>query len=61
MKKAWHSKTVWFGTAVSVLSVLQSILLSVEMHPAIQAITGSVIGIAIVLLRFNTHESLTKE
>ena len=58
MKKAHRSKTVWFGTLVAVLSVLQSVLLSASMSPVVQAVIGSVLGVAIVWLRFSTHESL---
>lgn len=57
-KRARKSKTVWFGSAVAVLSVVQAVLLSAPIEPITLALVGSGIGVAIVWLRFVSNEPI---
>jgi hypothetical protein len=54
LKKALKSRTVQFGIAIAVLSVLQGFVGYIPTDPAIQAIIGCSIASAIVVLRFMT-------
>ena len=54
LKRAYKSKTVWFGIAVGVLSVLQEFIFNLPVSPTMQALIGCVMAIIIVLLRFVT-------
>ena len=54
LKKALKSRTVQFGIAIAVLSVLQGFVGYIPADPAIQAIIGCSIASAIVILRFMT-------
>ena len=53
-KKALKSKTVQYGIAIAVLSVLQGFVGFLPTNPAIQAIIGCGIAGGIVVLRFMT-------
>ena len=54
LKQALKSRTVQFGVAVAVLSVLQGFVGYLPADPAIQAIVGCTIASGIVILRFMT-------
>ena len=53
-KKALKSKTVQYGIAIAVLSVLQGFVGFLPTNPAIQAFIGCGIAGGIVVLRFMT-------
>lgn len=55
---ALKSRTVWFAIAVAVLSVLQGFVLQLPVPPWGQAVVGSVIAAAIVVLRVVTTQPL---
>jgi hypothetical protein len=54
LKQALKSRTVQFGVAVAVLSVLQGFVGYLPADPVIQAIVGCTIASGIVILRFMT-------
>jgi hypothetical protein len=61
LKKALKSRTVQFGIAIAVLSVLQGFVGYIPANPAIQAIIGCGIASAIVILRFITTQPLSEK
>ena len=60
-KKALKSKTVQYGIAVGVLSVLQGFIDYIPASPWVQAIVGCSIASGIVVLRFMTTEPLSEK
>lgn len=54
LKQAFKSKTVQYGVAIAVLSVLQGFIGFLPTNPAIQAVLGCGIASGIVVLRFMT-------
>ena len=60
-KKALKSKTVQYGIAVGVLSVLQGFIGYIPASPWVQAIIGCSIASGIVVLRFMTTEPLSEK
>ena len=54
LKQALKSKTVQYGIAIAVLSVLQGFVGFLPADPVIQAIVGCSIASGIVILRFMT-------
>ena len=54
IKQALKSKTVQYGIAIAVLSVLQGFVGFLPADPVIQAIVGCSIASGIVILRFMT-------
>jgi len=54
LKQALKSKTVQYGIAIAVLSVLQGFVGFLPTNPAIQAVIGCGIAGGIVVLRFMT-------
>ena len=54
IKQALKSKTVQYGIAIAVLSVLQGFVGFLPADPVIQAIVGCTIASGIVILRFMT-------
>ena len=61
IKQALKSRTVQFGIAIAVLSVLQGFVGYIPADPAIQAIIGCSIASAIVILRFITTQPLSEK
>ena len=57
-KKALKSKTVQYGIAIAVLSVLQGFVGFIPANPAIQALIGCAIASGIVILRFITTQPI---
>ena len=57
-KKALKSKTVQYGIAIAVLSVLQGFVGFLPTNPAVQAIIGCLIASGIVILRFVTTQPI---
>ena len=60
-KKALKSKTVQYGIAVGVLSVLQGFIDYIPASPWVQAIVGCSIASGIVVLRFITTQPLSEK
>jgi hypothetical protein len=60
-KKALKSKTVQYGIAVGVLSVLQGFIGYIPASPWVQAIVGCSIASGIVVLRFITTQPLSEK
>ena len=60
-KKALKSKTVQYGIAIAVLSVLQGFVGFLPTNPAIQAVIGCLIASGIVVLRFITTQPLSEK
>ena len=60
-KKALKSKTVQYGIALAVLSVLQGFVGFLPTNPAVQAIIGCIIASGIVILRFITTQPLSEK
>jgi hypothetical protein len=58
---ALKSKTVWFAVAVAVLSVLQGFVFQLPIPPWGQAVVGSVIAAAVVVLRVLTTQPLDQK
>jgi hypothetical protein len=59
VKQALKSKTVQYGIAIAVLSVLQGFIGFLPTNPAIQAVIGCCIASGIVVLRFITTQPIT--
>jgi hypothetical protein len=60
VKQALKSKTVQYGIAIAVLSVLQGFIGYIP-SPAVQAVTGCLIASGIVILRFVTTQPLSEK
>ena len=60
-KKALKSKTVQYGIAIAVLSVLQGFTGYMPVSPWVQAIVGCSIASGIVVLRFITTQPLSEK
>ena len=60
-KKALKSKTVQYGIAIAVLSVLQGFVGFIPASPWLQAIIGCSIASGIVVLRFITTQPLSEK
>lgn len=58
LRKAFKSKTIWFGIIVAVLSVLQGFIFVLPFEAHWQALVGVIIAVAIVLLRFSTKGAI---
>ena len=54
MKQALKSRTVQYGIAIAVLSVLQGFVGFLPTNPVVQATIGCLIASGIVILRFMT-------
>jgi hypothetical protein len=61
IKQALKSKTVQYGIAIAVLSVLQGFVGFIPANPALQAIIGCSIASGIVILRFITTQPLSEK
>lgn len=61
IKQALKSKTVQYGIAIAVLSVLQGFVGFLPTNPAVQAIIGCLIASGIVILRFVTTQPLSEK
>jgi len=61
LKQALKSRTVQFGIAIAVLSVLQGFVGYIPANPAVQAIIGCAIASGIVILRFITTQPLSEK
>lgn len=61
LKQALKSRTVQFGIAIAVLSVLQGFVGYIPANPAVQAIVGCAIASGIVILRFITTQPLSEK
>jgi hypothetical protein len=61
IQQALKSKTVQYGIAIAVLSVLQGFVGFIPANPALQAIIGCSIASGIVILRFITTQPLSEK
>jgi hypothetical protein len=61
LAQALRSRTVWFAIALAVLSVLQGFVLHLPLSPLGQALVGSGIAVAIVILRAVTTQPLAEK
>jgi len=61
LKQALKSRTVQYGIALAVLSVLQGFVGFLPTNPAVQAIIGCAIASGIVILRFITTQPLSEK
>jgi hypothetical protein len=61
LKQTLKSRTVQFGIAIAVLSVLQGFVGYIPANPAVQAIIGCAIASGIVILRFITTQPLSEK
>jgi uncharacterized membrane protein len=59
LKKALKSRTVQYGIAIAVLSVLQGFIGFLPTSPVVQAIIGCLIASGIVILRFITTQPIS--
>ena len=61
IKQALKSRTVQYGVALAVLSVLQGFVGFLPANPAIQAMVGCAIASGIVVLRFMTTQPVSQK
>ena len=61
VKQALKSKTVQYGIAIAVLSVLQGFVGFLPANPAVQAVIGCCIASGIVVLRFITTQPISEK
>jgi hypothetical protein len=61
LKQALKSRTVQYGIALAVLSVLQGFVGFLPTNPAVQAIIGCAIASGIVILRFITTQPISEK
>jgi len=61
IKQALKSKTVQYGVALAVLSVLQGFVGFLPANPAVQAMVGCAIASGIVVLRFMTTQPVSQK
>jgi len=61
IKQALKSKTVQYGIAIAVLSVLQGFIGFIPANPAVQAVIGCGIAAGIVVLRAITTQPLSEK
>lgn len=58
VKKALKSRTVWLGMVVTVLSTFQGLVSEIPVPYYVQGAIGSILGIAIILLRMDTTDGI---
>jgi hypothetical protein len=61
IRQALKSRTVQYGVALAVLSVLQGFVGFLPTNPAVQAMVGCAIASGIVILRFMTTQPVSKK
>lgn len=61
VKQALKSRTVQYGVAIAVLSVLQGFIGFLPANPAIQAMLGCAMASGIVILRFMTTQPVSEK
>jgi hypothetical protein len=61
IRQALKSRTVQYGVALAVLSVLQGFVGFLPANPAVQAMVGCAIASGIVVLRFMTTQPVSKK
>jgi len=61
VKQALKSRTVQYGVAIAVLSVLQGFVGFIPANPAVQAFIGCAIASGIVVLRFMTTQPVSEK
>ena len=61
IKQALKSRTVQYGVALAVLSVLQGFVCFLPANPAVQAMVGCAIASGIVVLRFMTTQPVSQK
>ena len=61
VKQALKSRTVQYGVAIAVLSVLQGFIGFLPANPAVQAMIGCAMASGIVILRFMTTQPVSEK
>jgi hypothetical protein len=61
IKGGFKSKTIWFGTAVTILGIVQSTIPTLALTPTQTGLVGMAIGIVVVILRAITSDSLSEK
>lgn len=61
LRQALKSRTVRYGVALAVLSVLQGFVGFLPANPAVQAAVGCAIASGIVVLRFMTTQPVSQK
>jgi hypothetical protein len=61
VKQAFKSRTVQYGVAIAVLSVLQGFIGFLPANPAVQAMIGCAMASGIVVLRFMTTQPVSSK
>ena len=61
IRQALKSRTVQYGVALAVLSVLQGFVGFLPANPAVQAMVGCAIASGIVVLRFMTTQPVSQK
>lgn len=58
MTKPTKSRTIWLGGVISTLGVVQVFAPALPIHPLYQGLLAIVVGLLIVVLRYDTHDSI---
>ena len=58
LKKAAKSRTIIFGTIISILALFQGMYMQLPMSVEMQTVVGLIVGSAIIILRVLTTTSL---
>ena len=58
LKKALKSRTVWLGISISTLGVAQNFVSILPVTPLYQSLVSVIVGIIIVILRFDTDDAI---
>jgi vacuolar-type H+-ATPase subunit I/STV1 len=61
IKQAFKSKTIWFAIILALLSVVQGYLHLFNLEPVHQALVGSVVAVAVAVLRIVTTMPLNQK
>lgn len=59
MLKAFKSRTVWMGIGLTILGVLQTFATDLPIRPLYQGLFAAIIGILIIVLRFDTNDAIS--
>ena len=58
LKKALKSRTVWLGISISTLGVVQNFVSILPVTPLYQSLVSVIVGVIIVILRFDTDDAI---
>ena len=57
--KAFKSRTVWLGIVITILGALQAIAPNLPINPLYQALFDILLGILIIVIRFDTKDAIS--